>query len=168
MLSTELRQLLEHMPWADALVWTEVMAVPTAAADRRLTELLHHVHEVQCAYLQLFRDEPVSIPEIASFDTPARLMSWGRECHEGLREFAWALDTEALEREVRFPWAKQLASQFGDVGRTDVRQALLQLASHSAYHRGQINTRIRQLGGEPPLTDFVAWVWRGQPPADWP
>lgn len=168
MLPIELRQLLEHMTWADALVWTEVVAVPAAAEDRRLTELLHHVHAVQCAYLQVFRGEPVAIPEIASFDSRVALVSWGRECHEGLRDFAWALDSDGLEREVRFPWAAQLASQFGEVGRTDVRQALLQLASHSAYHRGQINTRIRQLGGEPPLTDFVAWVWRRQPTAEWP
>ena len=26
---------------------------------------------------------------------------------------------------------------------------------------------LRELGGEPPLTDFVAWIWLDRPPADW-
>ena len=62
-----------------------------------------------------------------------------------------------------FPWAEQLMEALGQVHPVDVRQALLQIASHSTYHRGQINTRIRELGGEPPLVDYVAWVWAGMP-----
>jgi uncharacterized damage-inducible protein DinB len=38
---------------------------------------------------------------------------------------------------------------------------------HSAYHRGQVASQLRELGGEPPLTDFVAWIWLDRPPADW-
>ena len=44
----------------------------------------------------------------------------------------------------------------------------MQVALHSTYHRGQINARIRELGGEPPLTDFIAWVWAGKPQPSWP
>lgn len=168
MISTELDQLLRHMSWADALVWAEVMDLSDAGADSRAAELLHHVHSVQRVYLQLFQGQEVEIPELASFESPAALMSWGRDCHADLEEFTRDLDPEALTREITFPWAEELVGKFGQVHPTDVRQGLLQLASHSAYHRGQINTRIREIGGEPPLTDFVAWVWRGQPEAKWP
>jgi hypothetical protein len=27
----------------------------------------------------------------------------------------------------------------------------------------QVNTRIRELGGTPPLVDFIAWIWAGKP-----
>ena len=73
-----------------------------------------------------------------------------------------------LEATMHFPWAEQLAERFGKVQPTSMRQALLQVPMHSHYHRGQLATRIRELGGEPPLTDFVAWTWAGQPRARWP
>ena len=168
MVSEELRQLLDHMIWADAIVWTEVLHVPAAEADPQLRELLHHVHSVQRAYLHVFREEAVDLPELSGFGSLESLATWGRECHETLREFVGELDPDDLGREVRFPWADQLAARFGTVHSTSVRQGLHQIASHSTYHRGQINARIRELEGEPPLTDFVAWVWAGQPAADWP
>ncbi len=33
--------------------------------------------------------------------------------------------------------------------------------------RGQNATRLRELGGEPPLTDYIAWLWKGRPAPDW-
>ena len=38
---------------------------------------------------------------------------------------------------------------------------------HSHYHRGQNATRFRELGGEPPMTDFIVWLRDGQPAARW-
>jgi hypothetical protein len=34
------------------------------------------------------------------------------------------------------------------------------------YHRGQVATRLRERGGEPPLTDFIAWIWMHRPAPD--
>ncbi|MGH9369351.1 MAG: MFS transporter [Thermoanaerobaculia bacterium] len=28
-------------------------------------------------------------------------------------------------------------------------------------------TRLRELGGEPPLTDLITWYWKGKPAAPW-
>ena len=47
-------------------------------------------------------------------------------------------------------------------------ESLVQVAMHTTYHRGQVATQIRALGGEPPLTDFVAWIWIGKPEPSWP
>jgi len=38
---------------------------------------------------------------------------------------------------------------------------------HSTHHRGQVNARLRELGGEPPLADFIVWLWWGRPAASW-
>jgi uncharacterized damage-inducible protein DinB len=48
------------------------------------------------------------------------------------------------------------------------RETLLQIPMHSHYHRGQVNTRLRELGATPPLVDFIAWAWMGKPAAEWP
>ena len=49
-----------------------------------------------------------------------------------------------------------------------VGETVVQVATHSAYHRGQICTRLRELGTEPPLTEYFVWVWHGKPGAEWP
>lgn len=46
-------------------------------------------------------------------------------------------------------------------------ETMIQVAMHSQYHRGQINTRLRELGAEPPLVDYIAWIWFGRPDAAW-
>lgn len=46
-------------------------------------------------------------------------------------------------------------------------QALIQVAMHSQYHRGQNATRLRDVGGTPPTIDFVLWIWKGRPKAEW-
>jgi uncharacterized damage-inducible protein DinB len=48
-----------------------------------------------------------------------------------------------------------------------VAECLLQLALHSAHHRGQVAAWLREAGGEPPLTDFIAWVWMRRPAPTW-
>jgi len=42
-------------------------------------------------------------------------------------------------------------------------ETLFQVPAHSTYHRGQVNALIRNAGGEPPLVDFIVWVWLGKP-----
>jgi uncharacterized damage-inducible protein DinB len=42
--------------------------------------------------------------------------------------------------------------------RTSVRDILMHLHSHGAYHRGQIHHNLRQAGHEPVNTDYVTYV----------
>ena len=34
------------------------------------------------------------------------------------------------------------------------------VAMHTTHHRGQVNARLRELGAEPPLVDYIAWLWQ--------
>lgn len=176
--SPELNRLFRHMAWADAAVWAAVSRLPDlppgddvdpeAATDaHRLRELFHHVHAVQWAYLRILRGEAPEIPELGAFDDLDTIRAWGREVHEGLAAFVDHLDAAVLERPVDFPWADALVERYGPSRPADVREALLQLPSHSSYHRGQINALVRRLGGEPPLVDFIVWVWMEKPDAVW-
>ena len=77
------------------------------------------------------------------------------------------LDPETLQRQVHFPWSQQLVERWGVAQPATLTETILQVALHSTYHRGQVNTRLRELGAEPPLTDFIAWIWMGRPAAEW-
>jgi uncharacterized damage-inducible protein DinB len=72
-----------------------------------------------------------------------------------------SINDERLQTIVRVPWFKEPPLSL------QVSQALLQAAMHGHYHRGQNATRLRELGGEPPLTDLIVWYWKGRPSALW-
>lgn len=46
----------------------------------------------------------------------------------------------------------------GGFFRNTVEDILTQLYGHSLYHRGQIASLIRTIGGEPAATDYVFWT----------
>lgn len=162
-----LHELMRHMEWADAAVWKSVLASPPAQSDQRLRDCLYHVHGVQWAYLQIWRDEPPELPEASSFEDLAAIHAWGREYYRRLAEQGDWLNDATLERPVHFPWAEQLAERFGSPAPATLAETILQITSHTTYHRGQVNMRLRELETEPRLTDFIAWVWMGKPDADW-
>lgn len=158
-----IQDLFRHMEWADAVVWAEVLRRPETASDGRLRELLYHAHTVQWVYLQLWEGETIDVPALETFEKAAAVREWGREAHRRLSAFLADLDAEALGRELALPWASLLVERYGRAEPVTMEETLLQVAAHSTYHRGQVNARLRELGGEPPLTDYVAWIWMGRP-----
>ncbi len=167
MLPLELRGLVRHMEWADALIWESVLALPQAHSDTRMRECLHHLHLVQWAYLQIWREEPTDLPEVSTFQDLPAIHAWVREYYSQAPVYLDSLGAETLERQVTFPWADQLVERFGSAKSATLAETILQITSHTAYHRGQVNTRLRELGGDPPLVDFIAWIWMGKPGAEW-
>jgi uncharacterized damage-inducible protein DinB len=167
MLPQELRGLVRHMEWADALVWRSVLAVPQAHTDTRMRESLYHLHVVQWAYLHIWRGEPLDAPELESFKDLTAVHAWGHDYYRQALPYLDTLELEELQRQVQFPWAEQLAERFGSARPATLAETILQITSHTMYHRGQVNTRVRELGGEPRLADFIAWIWMGRPDAEW-
>jgi uncharacterized damage-inducible protein DinB len=164
----EFQSLLQHMEWADALVWQTVLGLPKAREDGLLIDRLYHVHTVQWVYLQAWRGDPLKVPERGTFSDLPAVAVWARPYYAELRSYAQGLTREALSREFTFPWAEEIAKRFGSAEPATLGETVLQVVLHSTHHRAQIATRIREIGGEPPLTDFVAWAWKGRPAAQWP
>ncbi len=167
MLSNELEQLVRHMEWADALVWTSVLQQGRAHSDTHIKKFLHHVHQVQWAYLQIWRGQPLAMLDLSSFQDLQAIHRWCQEYYGRLPEFLDHLDSEALDEQIAFSWADELVKQWGKAQPATLADTILQVTSHTTYHRGQVNRRLRELGGDPPLTDFVVWIWRGKPTPEW-
>ncbi len=160
--------LLHHMEWADALVWRTVLAMPIAAqGDGRLRDVLQHFHLTQRAFLAIWRGDPLDFSDAMEPKDLATIRQWAVDVNAGIAEFVAGVDDDSLERRVEIPWAKEIEERWGSVGEVTVAETLLQVAMHSAYHRGQANTRIRELGGEPPLTDYIGWIWMKRPAPEW-
>jgi uncharacterized damage-inducible protein DinB len=163
-----LRELVYHMQWADALVWAAALSNPEAASDLALRGKLFHTHMVQRAFLSVWEaGTPIPPPS-----EPPDLLTTFKSAHgyySDLAAFFSALGEDELERPVVLPWAGRFAQSLGREPATpSLAETILQVAMHSTYHRGQVNARLRELSIDPPLTDYIAWVWFGRPEAQWP
>jgi uncharacterized damage-inducible protein DinB len=156
-----IRDLFAHMEWADATVWR----VALAHDDERLRALLHHLHLTQRAFLDVWTQRDFDFAELQRKRAGLDLMQWARRYYGELAEFVNTLTDASLGREIVMPWAARFIEKPAPV---TLAEAMLQVASHSTYHRGQANMRLRELGAEPPLVDYIAWLWLHRPPVQWP
>jgi uncharacterized damage-inducible protein DinB len=160
-MSTLLPDLFLHQAWADARHWRAFGARPVVFEDKALWDRLHHIHVVQRAFLCVARAEPVVVSKPGDYPDPGALREDVRRCHEGWNAFVAQATPADLARVAAVPWFKDAPHPIS------VGEALQQCVMHSQYHRGQNATRLRELGGEPPLTDFIVWIVKGRPAADW-
>jgi uncharacterized damage-inducible protein DinB len=166
MKSEQVENLLNHMMWADAEVWKKVIASEAAESDERIKKLLYHIHQVQYAFYFLWNELPLSIPKPEEFSDLKSIAKWGLEYQQKLDEFLSSSISDKNDKVIQIPWSVFMERNIGKkVVPAKLEETMLQVALHSTYHRGQINTRFRELGGEPAMVDFIAWVWLGKPPA---
>jgi uncharacterized damage-inducible protein DinB len=158
---------LHHMEWADALMWKSVCAVAAAANDARLIALLHHLHLVQWIYLSIWRREIPALTDAKAYENAQAIMGWARPYYSQATALVASLDDDALAHVVDFPWADQIAQRYGSAGPATLRETIAQILLHTTYHRAQVATRVRELGGDPALTDYIAWIWMKRPRAQW-
>ncbi|MBI4472433.1 MAG: DinB family protein [Acidobacteria bacterium] len=162
-----LKDLYQHMEWADATVWTAVLASGSAQSDQKLRDYFYHLHLVQRAFLRVWRNEPRETP-YPTFNDATSLMSWGRSYYIEAVAHLENLTDDQIADAMPLPWAAMVEQRLGRAPETtSVGETALQVALHSQYHRGQINARLREVGGEPPLVDYIAWVWLGRPAPKW-
>jgi len=157
-----LEELYAHQEWADAEHWRAFEAHPPALADKAIRERLHHIHLVQHAFLWMTspRTEAFANLKLEDFPSISDVKRYAREGLAQLNDFVNSLDNAHADEMIEVIW-------FRPPAKISVRQALTQAAMHSHYHRGQNATRLRELGGCPPTTDFIIWLHKGQPKAVW-
>jgi uncharacterized damage-inducible protein DinB len=160
-MDTMLSDLLGHQAWADARQWHALEKHAGALADRALRERLHHIHLVQAAFLALVRGAAPKLTKVEDYPDLATLKAEAVSYHADAAAWLDAADDSRLEEPVTVPWAPDGPT------RVTARQALVQSVMHSHYHRAQNATRLRELGGQPPVTDFILWLWQGRPAARW-
>jgi uncharacterized damage-inducible protein DinB len=156
-----LLDLYGHQAWADAEHWRALEALPVALEDPAIRNRLYHYHLTQRAFLFIVRGDTLSFPRPEEFPTMKSLKNYAKSYHDEALEFVRQLSDSELTRLVVVPWFKDPPMSI------TVAQAFTQAAMHSHYHRGQNATRLRELGGHPPLSDLIAWYWKGRPAARW-
>jgi uncharacterized damage-inducible protein DinB len=161
-MNSYLNELYAHQEWADAEHWRAFEAHPGSLADKAIRERLLHIHMVQHAFLWVAgsRKAEFAFKNMEDFPNVADLKKYAQQGLAEMSELVKKTNHDRLEEVIEVPWFKPLVT-------ISVRHALMQAAMHSHYHRGQNATRLRELGGVPPMTDFIIWLRNGQPTARW-
>ncbi|NTU57431.1 MAG: damage-inducible protein DinB [Chlorobiaceae bacterium] len=157
-----------HTEWADSVVFSAIIGNKDAEQDESILLRLRHNHLVQKVFLDVWQDLPINPAETQSLDMAA-LAGFARDVHRNTRRFHETLNLTELDRMVDLPWSGMVSKNLGfDISKPTLAQTLVQVFAHSAYHRGQVVARLRELSMEPPMTDFIAWVWGNKPTPKWP
>jgi len=162
-----LKDFASYTEWADALVFSAIRGGGEAERDGKILVLVRHIVLVQNAFLSVLRRRPFASDETRSLDMAA-LEEYARNVHRDAVQYHEELDSGMFERIVELPWQGLVGEKLGfEVRSPKLGEALVQVFVHTAYHRGQVNMRLREIGIDPPMTDYIAWVWAGKPSATW-
>ena len=161
-------ELYRHMEWADARVWSAVMSSDATATSDKILEKLRHIHRTQQFFLKVWRGEEIEFRKIEGplADEYALVSQYYADVHD----YVDAIDEASYAQVLNLPWADRFAQRSGldHASPTTLGDTLFQAVAHTNYHRGQANTLLREHGVEPPLVDYIAWLWLGKPAVSWP
>lgn len=162
-----IQELTQHMEWADSVVFSAILGNPKVEQDETLMNRLRHIHLVQKVFFDVWQTTPIDPHETNSLNA-SELFEFAKSIHQDIRQFQGSLSADDLDRAISLPWAQQVSGSLGfEIATPSLGQTLLQVSAHSSYHRGQVNVRLRELSMDPPMTDYIAWVWAHKPPPNW-
>ena len=145
-----IRGLFEYDCWANR---EALASLATVAGDaERPRKYLSHVLGAQRVWLARFADP-----------NPPSAQPWPtltvEECRQAIEDLhrQWTalldrLNPERLDEDLTYRNTK------GMEFRTPIRDVLMHLVMHSAYHRGQVAAAVRETGGKPAATDYAVYV----------
>lgn len=162
-----IRNLFRHMEYADASTWHRIVECEAAQSDAFIRSRMIHIHSVQRAFLNAWRGEP--LPAVDHEMKLAEVLPRGIEYHALAAQYLDRLKPALLDQQMVVPWSSGAAARLGHpASPTTLVETINQVLLHTAYHRGQVSTRLKELGGAPPLTDYIVWLWSGRPAPAWP
>ena len=156
------------MEWADAKVWSGILSSELAAQDAAVRDKLAHIHLVQRVYLASWTQRPWEPPTPNDVVDLNAVWDWARPYYTEVKRFLGTATDDTVAEPLPESFTRQIEDHLG-AGHAcpTVAESAFQVASHSTHHRGQLNTRLRELGADPPQFDYIAWVWFGRPAPEW-
>jgi len=159
MTQDEIRTLFAFNAWANHRT-LEACAALTPAQFRQpapssfpaIYDTMHHIMGVEWLYLERFHGRsPSSLLPGETFADVAAMSARWQEIKKGLEDYVRSPDLGDPERIVEYKNMK------GKPFRYPLRALLQHVVNHSTYHRGQVVTQIREVGGKPLSTDLLRY-----------
>jgi uncharacterized damage-inducible protein DinB len=155
-----LRNFFAFARWANkttlesvAPLSAEEYARPIGGSFGSVQGTLAHLYGADWVWLERFHGRsPRAMPQEHDVTTLERLRPRWREIEAGQDAYIAGLTQERMTEPLSY------VSFAGDSFTRQLGDALLHLANHGTYHRGQVATLLRQLGHKAISTDFLRFV----------
>jgi len=152
-----LQDLFEYNYWARdrqlrvcAALTSEQFLRPLGNSFSSVRDTLAHLLGAEWIWLERWRGHsPRTILAAEEFPTCAAIQERWAKVEQEMREYLAGLTEEALGAPLTYTNVK------GETWTYPLWQTLLHLVNHQTYHRGQVTTLLRQLGAQPPQTDYL-------------
>ena len=156
--------LFAYTRWATAMTLDSVSPLspeefrrPIGGSFGSVQATLAHLYGADWVWLERCHGRsPKALPkaeELASFDL---LKTRWNDVQEGQRAFVASLTPDRMEEPLTY------VNFVGQTWTYPLGEALLHVANHGTYHRGQVATMLRQLGKSAVSTDYLRWIDAGR------
>jgi uncharacterized damage-inducible protein DinB len=153
------RSLLAYTIWADQhhldaleAIPPEHVSLPTGTSFGSLLGTLAHVLGSEQVWLGRFVGAPLErFPAESDWPDLPAVRAGFEELWPQMEFFLASVSEEQLLGEIAW------VSRSGNSYRRPLWEALVHMSHHSAYHRGQLTTMLRQLGHPAPSTDLIGY-----------
>lgn len=156
-----IRDLYAHQEWADAAQWQAILASDAARQDADLKARLVHLHGAQQVWLGRWQGLSLGFPKPEDHASIEDTFHFAQACHAALRAYL------SLRKDADLAEPVTYTNLAGETFTQPLSELVIHLAMHSQYHRGQIMTRLKQVGGQAVDVDYIFWIWKGRPSAQW-
>jgi len=164
MVDTGLMKLqFEYDGWANARVLgvaaglsPEAFLKDLGSSFGSIRNTLAHIISAEWAWLERWNGtSPKQMLDPAGFPDVAALRTRWAQVEQDQQAFLGSLTQERLAADISY------CNLQGEPVTLPLWQLMLHMINHSSYHRGQVTTMLRQVGGKPVSTDLVGF-YRGR------
>jgi uncharacterized damage-inducible protein DinB len=147
-----MRRQFVYDAWANGEVLASIRM--SARVSERSLQLMAHIFAAERLWLERIRQQPQSTAVWPKADLDL-CTARAREMPELWREYLNTVSDDDLSQLVSYKNSK------GESWQSTVGDILTHVILHSAYHRGQIASHMREQGQAPAYTDFIHGVRQG-------
>lgn len=151
-LADYLRREFSYDEWANQETLKAIEAA--GGKDARSLQLMAHIFAAERVWLERLRQQPQSVAVWPDFDLQQcreQAADLGQRWHQYLE----LLTAGDVAQTISYKNSK------GEAYTSAIMDVLSHVIMHSAYHRGQIASHMRESGQAPAYTDFIHGVRQG-------
>ncbi len=161
----DLANLFAYGRWATAKTLESAAALdaeelgkPIGGSFGSVQGTLAHLYGADWVWLERFHGRsPSALPGAEFLTSVSTIRERWEPVQRGLREFVEGLSRDRMTEAVSY------VNFAGQTWTYPIGEALVHVANHGTYHRGQVATLLRQLGKKAASTDYLRWIDAGSP-----
>lgn len=144
-----LHDLARYDAWANEQLFQSLIG--PAASNDRVLHLTGHLLASKRIWLARIRGEDTAALNLWPVYSIDEFTPMLRETDAKMLSLT-SSEQENFDRVIHY---RNQTGKFFDTRLADI---LIHVVNHGTYHRGQLATAIKNAGGSPPVTDYIAWI----------